>query len=135
MLSFSSTAIYTLADYELLRRRCAAFKEQNWPQVKIAQALGMTEGWVSQILKKYRQDGPDALIWKKPAGPACRLDEQQLAQLVIEITKEAIVHDFEGEICTRLCVNAVIIKLFGISYDPSQVGRLLKRVGWSCQLT
>ena len=127
-------ATYTPADYELLRRRCAALKEQNWPQVKIAQALGMTEGWVSQTLKKYRQDGPDALIWKKPAGPACRLNEQQLAQLVIELTKGAVAHGFEGEVWTRPRINAVITKLFGVSYDPSQVGRLLKRVGWSRQL-
>lgn len=93
----------------------------------------MTEGWVSQTLKKYRQEGLDALIWKKPTGPACRLDEQQLAQLVTEITKGAVAHGFEGEVWTRQRVNAVISKLFGVSYDPSQVGRLLKRVGWSRQ--
>jgi transposase len=126
-------ATYSPADYELLRRRCAALKEQNWPQVKIAQALGMTEGWVSQTLKKYRQDGPEALVWKKPAGPLCRLDEQQLAQLVTELNKGAVAHGFEGQVWTRQRVNAVITKLFGVSYDPSQVGRLLKRVGWSRQ--
>ena len=126
-------ATYSPADYELLRRRCAAHKDQNWPQVKIAQALGMSEGWVSQTLKKYRQDGPKALIWKKPTGPACRLGEQQLAQLVTELTKGAVAHGFEGEVWTRQRVNAVITKLFGVSYDPSQVGRLLKRVGWSRQ--
>ncbi|MEZ0541962.1 helix-turn-helix domain-containing protein [Fibrella arboris] len=91
----------------------------------------MTEGWVSQTLKNYRQDGADTLIWKKAAGPACRLDEQQLAQLVIELTKGAVAHGFEGEVWTRPRVNAVITKLFGVSYDPSQVGRLLKRIGWN----
>jgi transposase len=126
-------ATYSPADYELLRRRCAALKDQNWPQVKIAQALGMTEGWVSQTLKKYRQDGSNALIWKKPAGPACRLDELQVAQLVTELNKGAVAHGFEGAVWTRQRVNAIITKLFGVSYDPSQVGRLLKRVGWSRQ--
>ncbi|WP_394366425.1 helix-turn-helix domain-containing protein [Spirosoma utsteinense] len=29
--------------------------------------------------------------------------------------------------------GAVINRLFGVSYDPSQVGRLLKKVGWSRQ--
>ena len=121
------------ADYELLRRRCAALKEQNWPQVKIAQALGLTEGWVSQTLKKYRQDGLQALTWKKPTGPACRLNEQQLTELVTELNKGAPAHGFEGEVWTRPRINAVITQLFGVSYDPSQVGRLLKRVGWSRQ--
>lgn len=126
-------ATHSPADYELLRRRCAALKDQNWSQVKIAQALGLTEGWVSQTLKKYRQDGLQALTWKKPAGPACRLSQEQLAQLVIELNKGALAHGFEGQIWTRQRVNAVIIKLFGVSYDPSQVGRLLKGVGWSRQ--
>lgn len=105
-------ATYSPADYELLRRRCTALKEQNWPQVKIAQALGMTEGWVSQTFKKYRQDGLDALIWKKPTGAACRLDEQQLAQLVTELTKGAVAHGFEGEVWTLQRVNSVITTLF-----------------------
>lgn len=126
-------ASYSPADYELLRRRCAALKEQNWPQVKIAQALGLTEGWVSQTLKKYRQDGPQALNWQKPPGPACRLSEQQLVELGLEMNKGAVSHGFEGQVWTRQRVNAVITKLFGVSYDPSQVGRLLKRVGWSRQ--
>lgn len=29
--------------------------------------------------------------------------------------------------------GAVIKKLSGVSYDPSQVGRLLKKVGWTRQ--
>lgn len=111
-------AYHSPADYELLRRRCAALKEQNWLQIKIAQALGLTKGWVSQTLKKYRQDGPQALNWKKPNRPACRLSEQQLAKLILELNKGAHSHDFEGEVWTRQRVNTVITKLFGVSYDP-----------------
>ena len=88
---------------------------------------------VSQTLKKYRQNGSQALTWKKPAGPVCRLNEQQLAQLVTELYKGAVAHGFEGAVWTQQRINTVITKLFGISYDPSQVGRLLKRVGWSRQ--
>ncbi|MFD1145424.1 winged helix-turn-helix domain-containing protein [Larkinella insperata] len=32
---------------------------------------------------------------------------------------------------TNLKADAVIKKLFGVSYDPSQVGRLLKKAGWT----
>lgn len=126
-------ATHTPADYKLLRRRCAALKDQNWPQVKIAQALGLTESWVSQTLKKYRQDGLQALTWKKPAGPACGLNRAKLAQLVTELNKGTLAYGFEGQAWTRQRVNMVITKRFGISYDPSQVGRLLKQMGWSCQ--
>ena len=126
-------AAYKPSDYELLRRRCAELKDQGWKQSKIAQALGLTEGWVSRTLKKYRQDGQVGLAWRKPSGPSCRLIDEQLVQLLAELNKGAEHHGFSGAVWTRPRVNDVIKKLFGVSYDPSQVGRLLKKAGWSRQ--
>jgi transposase len=126
-------ATYKPSDYELLRRRCAQLKEQGWKQTTIAQALGLTEGWVSRTLKKYQLEGQAALTWRKPNGPACRLSDEQLTHLGEELNKGAEAHGFPGHIWTRPRVNEVIKKLFGVSYDPSQVGRLLKKAGWSRQ--
>lgn len=126
-------ATYKPTDYELLRRRCVQLKEQGWKQTKIAQALGLTEGWVSRTLKKYRQEGQAALAWRKPNGPACRLTDEQLTRLVVELNKGAEAHGFPGHIWTRPRVNEVIKKLFGVSYDVSQVGRLLKKLEWTRQ--
>ena len=125
--------IYKPSDYELLRRRCADLKEAGWKQTNIAQALGLTEGWVSRTLKKYRQDGKPALAWHKPTGPACRLTNEQITQLVEELNKGAEHHGFPGQIWTRPRVNELIKRFFGVSYDPSQIGRLLKKIGWSRQ--
>lgn len=121
------------SDYELLRRRCAELKENGWQQNRIAQALGLTEGWVSRTLKKYRQDGQAGLVWHKPNGPACRLTNEQVAILLEELNKGAVAQGFAGDIWTRPRVNQVINRLFGVNYDPSQIGRLLKRAGWSRQ--
>lgn len=126
-------ATYKPSDYELLRRRCAELKDQGWKQSKIAQALGLTEGWVSQTLKKYRQQGQLGLAWRKPGGPNCRLTDEQLVQLLTELNKGAEHHGFSGAVWTRPRVNEVIKKLFKVSYDPSQIGRLLKKAGWSRQ--
>lgn len=126
-------AAYKPSDYELLRRRCAELKEQGWKQSKIAQALGLTQGWVSRTLKKYRQEGQASLTWRKPSGPDCRLTNEQIVQLLAELNKGAEHHGFSGAVWTRPRVNEVIKKLFGVSYDPSQVGRLLKKAGWSRQ--
>ncbi|GAB2793856.1 hypothetical protein GCM10027275_43540 [Rhabdobacter roseus] len=71
-------AKYKRSDYELLRRRCAELKEAGWKQTSIAQALGLTEGWVSRTLKKYKENGEAGLVWRKPQGPACRLTQEQL---------------------------------------------------------
>ena len=127
-------ASYKQTEYEVLRRRCAALHQQGWKQAAIAQALGLTQGWVSRTLIKYRQQGQDALTWRKPAGATAKLTNTQLAQLVEELNKGAEHHGFPGQIWTRSRINEVIKKRFGVSYDPSQIGRLLKKVGWSRQL-
>ena len=101
-------AVHKPSDYELLRRRCAELKDQGWKQSKIAQALGLTEGWVSRTLKKYRQQGQVGLAWRKPNGPNCRLTDEQLAQLLTEINKGAEHHGFSGAVWTRPRVNDVI---------------------------
>ncbi|MCC5612428.1 winged helix-turn-helix domain-containing protein [Nostoc sp. CHAB 5834] len=126
-------AAYKPSDYELLRRRCAELKDQDWKQFKIAQALGLTEGWVSRTSKKYRQEGQAGLAWRKPSGPDCRLTDEQIVQLLAELNKGAEHHGFSGSVWTRPRVNDVIKKLFGVSYDPSQVGRIFKKADWSRQ--
>lgn len=126
-------ASYKQTQYEVLRRRCVALQQQGWKQVAIAQALGLTQGWVSRTLTKFRQQGQKGLAWQKQPGAKPRLTQQQLIQLVSELNKGAEYHGFPGHIWTRPRVNEVIRKLFGVSYDPSQVGRLLKKVEWTRQ--
>lgn len=126
-------AKYRQSDYEVLRRRCVELDQAGWKQAPIAQALGLTQGWVSQTLKKYRQQGASALPWRKPPGAPTRLANDQLHELVDELNKGAEHHGFAGAVWTRPRVNEVIRKLFDVSYDPSQVGRLLKKMGWSRQ--
>jgi len=96
-------------------------------------ALGLTEGWVSQTLKKYRDQGPQGLVIRKPTGYPHKITPEQLSHLVGELKQGAVSHGFPGHIWTRSRVNALIGKLFGVSYDPTQVGHILKKVGWSLQ--
>lgn len=126
-------ANYKPSDYEVLRRRCVELKETGWKQKDIASALGMTEGWVSQTLRKYRELGSDGLLARKPPGSQPKLTSEQLSQLVEELAHGAVSHGFPGHIWTRARVNELIGRLFGVSYDPTQVGRILKKVGWSLQ--
>lgn len=126
-------ATYKQADYEALRRRCVELKHTGWKQANIARAFGLTEGWVSQTLKTYREQGEAGLTTGKRTGAPPRLTADQIDQLTKELAKGAEQHGFSGQVWTRSRINEVITKLFGVSYDPSQVGRLLKKVGWSRQ--
>ncbi|WP_186741658.1 helix-turn-helix domain-containing protein [Spirosoma utsteinense] len=65
---------YKSADYEVLRRRCVELDQAGWKQSSIAQALGLAQGWVSQTLKKYREQGPLALQWCKPSRSVYSVD-------------------------------------------------------------
>ena len=126
-------AIYKQADYEALRRRCVELKQTGWKQADIARAFGLTAGWVSQTLKTYREQGESGLTTGKRTGAPSRLKAHQLDQLTKELAKGAEHHGFSGQVWTRPRINQVIHKLFGVSYDPSQIGRLLKKAGWSRQ--
>lgn len=98
-------ASYKQTEYEVLRRRCVALYQQGWKQVAIAQALGLTQGWVSRTLTKFHQQGQDALAWRKPPGATARLTNEQLVQLVQELNKGADHHGFPAHIWTRPRVN------------------------------
>lgn len=108
-------------------------KESGWRQKDISSALGLTEGWVSQTLKKHRESGTQGLLARKATGAPPRLKADQLEKLVEELKLGAQHHGFSGEVWTRQRVNSVIERLFGVSYDPTQVGRILKKLGWSLQ--
>lgn len=129
--AFSSMATYKQSDYEALRRRCVELSQAGWQQLAIAQAFGLTQPWVSRTLKKYRQQGVTALQEGKRTGAPTRLSVEQLNQLVSELHKGAEHHGFSGTVWTRPRVNEVVKRLFGVSYDPSQIGRILKKVGWT----
>ena len=80
-------------------------KNLDWKQAAIAQALGLTPGWVSRTLKPYREQGQTALLWRKRTGAPTRLSADQLTQLVGELNKGAKYHGFPGHIWTRPRVN------------------------------
>jgi transposase len=56
-------------------------KQQGWSQRLIAEALGVSEGAVSQWMARARDAGPEALRRRPPAGAPRRLSPDQLARL------------------------------------------------------
>lgn len=116
-------------------RRFRAFElhQKGWKQKDIAEALGVTKGAVSQWLKRAKEGGIDALRHRKPPGASCRLTPEQRAQLPQLLAQGARSFGFQGDLWTLPRVAEVIRREFGVSYDPSQVGRILKGCGLSLQ--
>jgi transposase len=118
---------------EARRLQAWHLKQLGWPQRQIAVALGVSEGAVSQWMKRARKAGPDALRRRPPPGAPRRLPPDQLARLPEFLQRSPTAYGFRGQVWTRGRVAEVIRLEFGIGYHPTHVGRLLKAVRWSPQ--
>jgi len=116
-------------------RRLRAWElfQQGWEQCRIAQALGVTKGAISQWVKRARNHGTAALLHRKPTGAPCKLTAEQLAQLPQLLERGPQAWGFLGEVWTQPRIAEVVRREFGVSYHPSQFGRILKGFRWSRQ--
>ena len=116
-------------------RRLRAFelKREGWSQQRIADALGVSKGAVSQWMKRARQGGIEALKRQLAPGATPRLSEEQRAKVPELLERGAEAHGFRGEAWTCERVAIVIRKEFGVSYHPAHVSRLLKALRQSLQ--
>jgi transposase len=118
---------------EARRLRAWELKQKGWKQKVIAEALGVTEGAVSQWMKKARLDGVESLRHRKGGGPKPRLSQQQIEQVPQLLSQGAEAHGFRGDVWTRTRVAHVIKQHFGVRFSLSHVGRMLQRMNWSRQ--
>jgi transposase len=99
----------------------------------MAEALGVSEGAVSQWMQRVRAAGPDALRHRSPPGAARRLATAQLAR-VPELWRQGPTADgFRGALWTRSRIAAVMRLAFGVMYHPGHVSRVGRGIRWSPQ--
>lgn len=116
------------------RLRAWELAEAGWSGRRIAEALGVTRGAVSQWLRRGREGGGrEALRTRPRPGKQPRLTVEQRGQLPALLTKGAEAHGFIGDIWTTGRVATVIKRAFGVSYHPAHVSRLLRQIGWTLQ--
>src|SRR5438552_3949534 len=122
------------ADWREERRmRAWKLKEQGWQQKDIARALGVSDGAVSQWLKRGREGGVEALKAHPPKGMTPRLTAEQKMQIPGLLARGAEAYGFRGDVWTASRVAEVIARTFGVHYHRDHVGKLLREAGWSRQ--
>ena len=116
-------------------RRLRAFelKQEGWSQQRIAEALGVSKGAVSQWMKRAREGGVEALKRQPAPGAQPRLSEEQRARVPELLEQGAEAYGFRGEVWRCERVAEVIRREFGVSYHPAHVSRLLKALRQSLQ--
>jgi len=112
------------------RKRAWQLKEEGWPQKDIAGALGVSEGAVSQWLKRGREGGEEALKAHPPKGVTPRLSAEQKRQIPGLLARGAEVYGFRGDVWTASRVAEVIHRTFGVRYHRDHVGKLMREAGW-----
>ena len=119
---------------EARRFRAFELKQNGWRQTDIAEALGVSEGAVSQWIKKAREEDKEALKTEPRPGRPPKLSDEERTERLPELLEKGPEHfGFRGEVWTRKRVRNVIKEEFGVEYDVSQVGRILDQIGWSRQ--
>jgi transposase len=116
------------------RKRAWVLKQNGWPQKQIAAALGVSEGAISQWMRRAREGGGvEALTRRPPPGMTPRLSMEQRAQLPALLARGAPAYGFAGDVWTATRVAVVIERTFGVRYSRDSVSRLLRACGWSRQ--
>lgn len=115
------------------RRRAWELAQQGWTQGAIAAALGVTQGAVSQWLKRVREGGVAALRRRTSPGTPPKLTPEQRAQVPGLLAQGAEAFGFRGDLWTAPRVAAVIKARFGVQYHPAHLSRVIRALGWSVQ--
>jgi transposase len=114
--------------------RAFELKQEGWSQQRIAEALGVSKGAVSQWMKRARHGGGVEALKRRPApGARPRLSEEQRMKLPELLERGAEAHGFRGEVWTCERVAMVIRREFGVSYHPAHVSRVVRALGLSLQ--
>jgi len=103
-------------------------------QTEIAEALGVTEGAVSQCFRMLRDEEVKGLLARPHTGrpPELRLEQKNPNPDPLSHGAEA--YGFREEVWTNARVAKVIEWEWAVTYHPSHVARLLKELKWTPQL-
>lgn len=107
--------------------------EMGWSQQRIAEALDVTQGAVSQWFRRYRDGGGIEALRRRPApGRRAALTDEQFAQIPVLIARGAMAFGFPDDHWTIKRITTTLKQVFGVSYHPGHVSRLLQKhcSGW-----
>jgi transposase len=121
------------AQLEERRRQAIAMLGEGKTPTKVAKVLKTTPTSVCRWQKAHREGGARALKAVPHPGPEPKLTKSELKKLRRMVLQGPKRHGYATELWTLARVAELIEVTFGVTYDPSQVWRILRGLGFSCQ--
>jgi transposase len=118
---------------EARRMLAAMLFEQGTGPAEVARRLGVTVGAASQWKKAWQRAGKEGLRSVPHPGSKPKLPRERLPELEQMLLDGPKAQGFATELWTLQRVRDLIHRRFGVSYDNSQVSRILHSMGWSRQ--
>ena len=106
---------------------------QGYTRAEVAEILDVAESSVYDWQKKYREGGLAELSAKMAPGRKKLLTDGQLLQLSGWLRMNPRQLGFDFGLWTRKIVRDLIKREFGIDYTMQNIGKVLKRLGFSPQ--
>lgn len=118
---------------EQRRRDAVSMLKQGIRPAAVAKALKTSPVSVGRWRKAMEAGGVKALAAKPVPGRPPKLDPAQRQRIGQMLLKGPAHFGYQTELWTLERVAEVIARTFDVTYDPSQVWRILIALGWTCQ--
>jgi transposase len=106
---------------------------QGLSQAEVARQLGVSRQSASRWFRLWKANGSEGLRGAGRTGRKRQLSEEELRRLEAVLIQAPQAQGYETNLWTLQRIASVIEKLFGVSYHPGHVWKLLRQLGWSCQ--
>lgn len=115
------------------RRRALELLDQGLSLNAVARQIGCAPISVSRWRDQRRKKGDGVFVVRFSEGRPPKLSAKQKQKLEKLLLKGAMANGFRTELWTLPRIAQLIEKQFGVEYHPSNVSRILSKMGWSPQ--
>lgn len=116
---------------EWRRQRAIELLEAGKAPAEVAEFLGVGRNTVYRWHRWYRRDGKRGISARAIPGRPPRLRPEQQVILLQCLAEGAKSHGYATDRWTQKRIAALIRKMFGVSFCPFHVGRILAANGWA----
>jgi transposase len=122
-----------LAALQARRLRAGRLFARGKTRAQVARELGVSRVSAGRWYGLWEHEGIEGLRGPGRTGRHPRLEASQLQQLEAALLAGPAAHGYQTQVWTLPRIARLIRKLFGVSYHPGHVWRILRRMGWSAQ--